>query len=181
MNDGDMGPPPTGRAPVPRWILRLEAVVETIGGAVSWLGLAMVVGMTVVVVLRYVFNIGATALQEAVLYLHATVFMVGMSYTLKWDEHVRVDVFYRAWPDRARAVVDLLGTLVLLMPFCGFIVWVSLGFVARSIANLEGSPEASGLPGVFVVKALIPVTGGLLFVTGIAKVGRAWHTLWGPR
>lgn len=161
----------------PRWVRGIEYVIEQIGRAVSWLGLAMVLVMTVVVVLRYVFGIGSIALQEAVAYMHAALFTIGASYTLKHDAHVRVDVLYRGWSDRSRAIVDLVGTFVLLIPFCLFIIWVSYDYVARSWALFEGSAEAGGLSGVFVLKTLIPTMGVLVLLAGLARAGRAWHVL----
>ena len=157
----------------PAWIRRIEAAIEALGRTVAWLGLMMVVVTTVVVVLRYVFGIGSIALQEAVAYMHAALFTLGASYALKHDAHVRVDVFYRGWSERTRALVDLFGTVVLLLPFCLFMIWVSYDYVARSIELLEGSPEAGGLPGVFVLKSLIPAMAVLLLLAGVARAGRA--------
>ena len=155
----------------------IETVIEHIGRVIAWLGLAMVVVMTAVVVMRYVLGVGSIALQESVAYMHAALFMFGASYTLKHDAHVRVDVLYRGWSPRRRALVDLFGTLLLLAPFCIFVAWVSLDYVSRSLAVLEGSAEAGGLPGVFIIKGLIPTMAILVLVTGIAKAGRAVHVL----
>ncbi|MEM7677399.1 MAG: TRAP transporter small permease subunit [Myxococcota bacterium] len=161
----------------PPWVLRIEAILEAIGRAVAWLGLVMVLVMTLVVVLRYWVGVGSIALQEAVAYMHATMFMLGAGYTLKHDGHVRVDVLYRGWSPRGQALVDLVGTLVLLFPFCIFVAWVSYEYVASSFRVLEGSSEAGGLPGVFILKALIPVMAILVMLAGAARAGRAVHTL----
>ncbi len=161
----------------PAWVRGIETAIEGLGRIVAWLGLAMVVVTTVVVVLRYVFGIGSVALQEAVSYMHGALFTLGASYALKHDAHVRVDVLYRGWSRRAQAWVDLIGTAVLLVPFCGFVVWVSYDYVAASFALLEGSPEAGGLPGVFLLKALIPAMAALVFLAGLARAGRAYVAL----
>lgn len=162
----------TSEARAPAWVSLTEALIETAGRAVSWLGLAMVVVTTLVVVLRYVFGIGSVALQETVAYMHAALFMVGASYALLHDAHVRVDVLYRGWSPRARAWVDLFGTLFLLLPFCIFALVVSARYVGASWRLLEGSPEAGGLPGVFLLKTLIPVMAVLLVAAGLARLGR---------
>ena len=169
---------PASKAPA--WVLGIERLIEALGNSIAWLGLGMVVVTTVVVVLRYGFGIGSIAMQEAVAYMHATLFTLGASYCLKHDAHVRVDVLYRGWSARAKAVVDLAGTVLLLMPFCGFLVWVSLDYVRRSFELLEGSAEAGGLPGVFILKALIPAMGVLVMLAGLAKIGRAVSVLREP-
>ena len=96
------------------------------------------------VVLRYGFDLGWIAMQEAVLYLHATIFMLGMAFTLKHDGHVRVDVFYRNFSLRGQAWVNFLGSIILLLPICIFIAWVSLDYIMLSWELKETSAEAGG-------------------------------------
>ncbi|WJW75467.1 TRAP transporter small permease subunit [Thiohalobacter sp. IOR34] len=147
---------------------RLDALAEWTGRAVAWLTLAMVLVTFAIVLLRYAFNLGWIALQESVGYLHALVFLLGAAYTLKHEGHVRVDIFYRRLSPRGRALVDLLGTLLLLFPVCGFILWVSWNYVAASWALHEGSREAGGLPGVYLLKSAIPLMAILLLLQGLA-------------
>ncbi|HWP94567.1 MAG TPA: TRAP transporter small permease subunit [Gammaproteobacteria bacterium] len=155
----------------------IEALSESIGRAVSWLTLGMVLALVVVVVLRYGFGIGAVALQEAALYMHALVFLLGAAYTLRHGEHVRVDVFYRDWPVRRRAAVDLAGALLLLIPVCALIFWSSLDYVAAAWRVREGSREAGGLPWLYLLKTVIPVAAVLLALQGCVQAWRAWRTL----
>lgn len=162
-----------------RIILTLDAIGEQVGRAVSWLALAMVVITFTIVVLRYVFDIGWIAMQETVTYLHALVFMLGAAYTLKHDGHVRVDIFYRRLPLRGQAWVDLLGTLLLLLPVSGYIGWASWDYVAASWELREGSHEAGGLPGVFLLKSAIPVMALLMALQGIALAVRSLRILTG--
>ncbi len=133
-----------------------------------------------VVVIRYLFDSGSIAMQESALYLHATLFMLGAAWTLKIDGHVRVDVLYRHFGSRGRAAADLFGTLVFLLPTCGFLLWVSLDYVAAAWRVYEGSPEAGGLPFVYLLKTLIPVTAGLLIVQGISQLLRCISELMPP-
>lgn len=146
----------------------LDSLAELTGRIISWLTLAMVIITFSVVVLRYVFESGSIALQESVTYMHAVVFMLCAAYTLKHDAHVRVDIFYQRWSVRTRAWADLLGTLLLLVPVCVFIIASSLGYVAASWSILEGSQEAGGLDGVYLLKTAIPVMAGLLLLQGCA-------------
>lgn len=162
---------------LPGWVRFIERGIEGLGQVISWLGLGMVVVTTLVVILRYVFGVGSVALQETVAYMHAALFMVGASYALLHDAHVRVDVLYRGWSARTKALVDVIGTLVLLMPFCLFALGVSINYVAASWRLLESSPEVGGLPGVFVLKSLIPLMAVLLIVSGLARLGRCLVTL----
>lgn len=144
--------------------VRLEQLAEYTGRVIAWATLLMVLITFLVVILRYAFDLGWIALQESVTYLHATVFMLGAAYTLKHQGHVRVDIFYQKMSARGRAWVDLLGTLLLLFPVCVFIFWIGWEYVSNSWRVLEGSREAGGLPGVFLLKSLIlllPLTLGL--------------------
>ena len=101
---------------------RLDQVAELTGRFIAWLTLATVLTAVSVVILRYLFSSGSIALQEAVSYLHAAVFMLAAAYTLKHDGHVRVDIIYQKLSARGRAWVDLLGTLLLLFPVCLFML-----------------------------------------------------------
>ena len=155
-----------------RLVDTIDRLTELSGRALKWLGLPMMLVTVAVVVLRYGFNIGWIAMQESVLYLHTTVFMLAMGYTLKHDGHVRVDVFYREFSKRTKAWVDLVGTLVLLVPVCIFIGWVSLDYVASSWELKEASMEAGGLPGVYLLKSLILLMTGTVLLQGIAEALR---------
>jgi TRAP-type mannitol/chloroaromatic compound transport system permease small subunit len=150
-----------------------------IGRAAAWLCLAVVVIQFTVVVLRYLFGIGSIQLQESIVYSHAAMFLLVAAWTLKNEGHVRVDIFYAHASPRRKALVDLCGALVLLIPFAAAILYFSWGYVARSWANFEGSREASGLPLVFVLKTLIPVFAVMLILQGTAQAIRAWSVLSG--
>ena len=151
----------------------LDALAEQTGRIVSWLTLAMVFVTVAVVILRYLFDIGSIALQESITYLHALVFMLGAAYTLKHDSHVRVDIFYQQRKARARAWINLLGSVLLLMPVCVFIFASSLGYVGNSWSIHEGSREAGGLDGVFLLKTIIPLMATLLLLQGLSVVLRS--------
>ena len=132
----------------------------------------MVIVTFVVVALRYAFELGWIWMQESIVWMHAAVFMLAAAYTLHRDEHVRVDIFYRKLDPRRRAWVDIIGTLILLLPMMIFLVVVSLDYVETSWRIREGSREAGGLPYPFVplLKTLIPVTALLVIVQGIADI-----------
>lgn len=158
---------------------KIESFIDLSGRAVSWLSLLMVLITFLVLVLRYLFDIGSIALQETVVYLHAALFLIGAAWTLQQDAHVRVDILYCRCSKKNRALIDLLGSLFLLLPLMLFIVWISFSYVQDSWSVHEGSREAGGLPGVFLLKTLIPVMALLLILQGIANVLKSLHILRG--
>lgn len=157
----------------------IERFIDWSGRAISWLTLFMVVVTFIVVVLRYLFDSGWIAVQESIGAMHAAVFLIGAAYTLRHEGHVRVDIFYSRFSERARAWVDLCGALFMLMPFMGFIAWISWQYVVESWLVLEGSREAGGLPGVFLLKSLILVMAALLLLQAVAQVMRALQKIRG--
>jgi TRAP-type mannitol/chloroaromatic compound transport system permease small subunit len=150
----------------------LERISEWTGRIIAWLMLPMVLGTFVIVLLRYVFDIGWIWMQESIVWMHAAVFMLAAAYTLRCGEHVRVDIFYRTLSPRGRAIVDIAGTVFLLLPMMLFLIVTSIDYVAVSWDIQEGSREAGGLPYPFVplLKSLIPVTAALVIVQGVASV-----------
>lgn len=158
---------------------KLSLLNEWLGRAIAWLTLAMVLVTAGIVLARYGFDSGSIAVQESVIYLHAMVFLLGAAFTLKRGGHVRVDILYQRLGERGRAWVDLLGTVLLLLPVAGFIVWVSWSYVSDSWGLLEGSREAGGLPGVFLLKSLIVAFAVLMILQGVAEIARAIRRLRG--
>jgi TRAP-type mannitol/chloroaromatic compound transport system permease small subunit len=148
---------------------RLDGIAERVGNAAAWLALGLVMMTFAVVMLRYLFQLGWIAMQESILYLHAALFLLGAAYTLKRDGHVRVDIFYRGFTAKRKALIDLLGSLLLLLPVCSFLLWVSWDYVTTAWSIYEGSQEAGGLPYVYLLKTLIPVAVLLLILQGISQ------------
>jgi len=161
------------------WYRRISAVPEILGNLLGWLCAAMVVITVTVVILRYGFSIGSIALQESVTYLHGLLFMLGASVALHHNGHVRVDVFYRGFSTYRKAIVDLIGTLLLLVPFCLFTLFWSYDYVAASWRVFEGSADAGGIRGVFLLKSLIPLMATLLMLQAAAEVLRCLLTIAG--
>ena len=159
----------------------LDQLARLIGHGTAWLSLALVLMTVLVVLLRYGFDYGNIALQEAALYLHAALFMLGMAYTLSLDEHVRVDIFYRRWPAHKKALVDLLGTALFLVPLCIALLVLSWEYVINSWARQEGSADAGGLPFVYVLKSLLLVMPVLLLLQALAEALRATLRWQAPR
>jgi len=144
--------------------------IGALGRGVSWLTLLMVALIFGIVVLRYGFNKGWIWLQESVTYLHAAVFMVAAAWAFQTDDHVRVDIFYRARSERYQDGVNLLGTLLFLLPFSLFLLYIAWDYVNASWVTHEASREAGGLPAVFVLKTLILVLPVLLLLQSLVTL-----------
>lgn len=160
-------------------ICLIDATNQAISTMVSWLIALMVVTMFCIVVLRYGFNVGSIAVQESITYMHGLVFMLAIAHTLKINGHVRVDILYQHWGEKGQAIVNLLGSVFLLLPVCGFITYISWDYVAASWSYYEGSRDAGGIEGVFLLKSLIPLMTFLLFLQGLSEAMKAICTLRG--
>lgn len=169
----------------PPLLLGLARLIDSfnahLGKACAWLSLFLVLGTATVVVLRYGFGIGATALQEAVLYAHALIFMGAAAWVLQRNGHVRVDIFYQRFNSRRRALVDSLGTLLFLLPVCLFLGWASWDYVSNSWSTLEGSSESGGLKFVYLQKSIILVLVVSLLLQGVSDLIKSAYFLSGHR
>lgn len=155
----------------------IERIVRGAGRVSLFLVLAMAAIQFTAVILRYVFGLNFIAMQESVTYLHGAVFLLAGGYALLTDDHVRVDIFYREASPRRKALVDLGGTYLFLLPFCLVALWAAAPYVANSWAVREGSVEQSGIKGVYLLKTLIPIYLTLLLLAGFAAAARAAETL----
>lgn len=163
----------------PKVARMIDAVTGVIGRATAWLTLLMVLLTGVIVLLRYVFDSGFIWLQEGLVWLHAAVFMLGAAYTLQLDEHVRVDVFYRAMSPRRRALVNLVGVVIFVLPLAGFLFFESLDYVAAAWSIHEVSRDSGGLPypAIPLMKSLLLAMPLLLALQGLAMALRAIQSL----
>ena len=160
----------------------IDRFSRLLGHVTAWLTLAMVVVTFGVVVLRYALDLGFIWLQESVTWMHAAVFMLGAAYTLQMNEHVRVDVFYREFGPRRRALVDLTGVVLFLLPMTAFLAWSAWDFVAASWSLREHSRESGGLPYPLIplMKSILVVMPLTLALQGLSIALRALVTLRDP-
>jgi TRAP-type mannitol/chloroaromatic compound transport system permease small subunit len=159
---------------------RIDRLTGAVGQAVAWLVLAMVLLQFAVVIMRYGLGIGSIWLQESILYAHAALFLLAAAWTLRDDGHVRIDIFYADASPHAKAWVNLLGALLLLLPFMTVLTWYAWPYVARSWAIYERSQEVSGLPFVYLLKSLLLLFALLMALQGVAQAIRAWDVLRRP-
>jgi TRAP-type mannitol/chloroaromatic compound transport system permease small subunit len=155
-----------------RFLLRAADAHDTLSRRLAqglkWLALAVVLVQFIVVVLRYAYGSSFVWMQESVIYVHATLFMLAIGYTWLVDQHVRVDVFYAGWTVRRQAAVDLACVVLAALPFCALVVWASYDYAARSWMQNEGPMAVGGVPFVPALKSLIPLMGVLLGLQAVS-------------
>ena len=130
----------------------------------------MVITTLIVVILRYVFSIGAIAIQELTMYFHGISFLLAIPYGILKDTHVRVDLIYSRLSTERRNLINSIGHCLFLIPVGIFIVLTSLPYVEASWAIRERSSEVGGLPAIYVLKACVPLAGALLTLQGLSEL-----------
>lgn len=159
----------------------LDRVTDTVGRVVMWLAVLLVLTQLAVVLLRYAFSTSFIQLQEGVIYTHATLFMLGIAFTMLHEGHVRVDILYADMTPRRRAWIDLIGVLVAVIPFAVLVIWTCWPFVAASWRIREGAIAYGGLPFQYLLKSLIPAMAMLLLIAAVAHLCRCVLTIAGRR
>lgn len=177
-NPNDDNAPRHDPTPLMRQLLglsqRIDALTTFVGRAMSWVAIAMVVVGVYNVLARYAgaqlgMQLSSNALLEAQTQAFDLIFLLGAAYLLRCDGHIRVDIAYAHAGARARAWIDLVGGALLLVPFCGVVLWFSWGYVARSWSRLEVSPYPGGLA-LYPIKTVILVAFALLLLQGVSEV-----------
>ena len=156
------------------FINNINKINKYIGETVSWLTLFMVLVTVLVVILRYGFSIGFIWMQESVRFMYAGVFLLCAGYTLQKDKHVRVDVLYLKMSDTKKALVDLLGSLFLLIPVCWVIFYYSWSYVINSWVQMEGSIEERGLHLVYIMKTFIWFFSILVTIQSLVTIVKSY-------
>jgi len=146
----------------------IDAFIDFVGRATSWIALLLALVMGGNVLLRYGFSLGWIWAQELEWHLMVPICLIGMSYALRHGEHVRVDILYAAFSTRTKHAVDVVAAL-LAMGFSVIVVWLSLAYVGQSWAIGEGTANPGGIEHRYVVKALIPIGFSLLFLQSLAQ------------
>jgi len=151
----------------------ISAINWLVGQVLSWLALACVLVCFTVVVQRYFFHVSVLWMQDLYVWLSGAMFTGVAGFALLRQDHVRVDIFYRPASIRRKAISDLLGVLLFLIPFM-IIVWVyALPAVRRSWGFYEASSNIGGMPGLFILKTFILVFAVLVALQGIAMAARS--------
>lgn len=155
-----------------RLVKILDAVQTAAGHAATVLTLLLTATVLYNVVMRYVFSVGSIAMQELEWYFFSAAFLLGAGFVLKEDGHVRIDILYARMSPRRRALVDLVGSALFLLPFSALMVYHSWSFAESSFSIGERSSDPGGLPFTFLIKAVIPLAFVVLFLAGTAMALR---------
>lgn len=147
----------------------IDALNERVGRSAIWLVLIAVLISSANAVTRKLFNLSSNAFLEVQWYLFAAIFLVCAGYTLLRNEHVRIDVISNRLSPRARAVIDIVGTLFFLLPMALIILKLSWPLFVDSYSSNELSSDAGGLPR-WPVKLLIPAGFALLALQGVSEL-----------
>jgi TRAP-type mannitol/chloroaromatic compound transport system permease small subunit len=148
----------------------IDKLTDNIANGLLYILIILIVLIFSTVFFRYIFNISYVVLQEMVMYLHALIFMFGISYALKENSHVKIDIFYSILERKTQRVISLVGLIFFILPTALFITYISIDMATQSWLILEGSSEAGGLNLVFILKSLIPMTGVLIFLQAISEL-----------
>ena len=148
----------------------IDKLTDNIAKGLLYILIVLIVLVFSTVFFRYVFNMSYIIIQEIIMYLHALIFMFGISYALKENSHVKIDVLYNFLNKRTQRVISIAGLVSFILPTALFIIYISIDMVTQSWMILEGSSEAGGLNLVFILKSLIPISGVLIFLQGISEL-----------
>ena len=148
-------------------------MIAAVGRAAGLLNLVLIALIVVDVLLRALFDQTAAWVGELSWHLFALIFLLGIPYAVQRDRHVRVDLFYERFTPRQRRQVNLVGTLIFLLPWAAVLCYTGLWFAAEAWATGEGSPNPNGLPSFFPIKAVIPLSMALLLVQGLVVAYRS--------
>ena len=145
-------------------------MIRTIGKSVSWVNLILVLLIGTDVVLRYIFSTTPTWIVELEWHLFALIFLLAAAWSLDEDRHVRVDIFYDKWPKKRKLIFNIFGHLFLLIPWCLVIIYTSYFVARRSFLINETSPNAGGLPFLWIIKYCITLGFVLLLIHSVRQL-----------
>jgi len=155
----------------------IQSLSRFLGKTISWSSIILIFIIISDVFFRYVFSLTSAATYEIEWHLFGLMFLLGAAWTLDQDKHIRVDLFYQRFSPKTKALINLIGTLIFLIPFCWITLITSIDFVQSSFLLDETSPDPGGLPARYLIKLAIPIGFGLLMLQGIAVIINSIKTL----
>jgi TRAP-type mannitol/chloroaromatic compound transport system permease small subunit len=153
-----------------RMIQRLESITELSGKLAAWAVLGLIALVLYDTLARYLFSSGSIALQELEWHIHDVLFLLGISYALKYNAHVRVDLFYEKYSDKLKAWINIIGVVLLIIPFSVFIFYTGMEFARDAYSYGEMSPNPGGLGYRFVIKSVISIAFALVILQAVSEL-----------
>lgn len=160
-----------------QYIQIVECFNSKVGIFASWLTFLLVITVVIDVFSRYFLQQSSVAIQELEWHLFAAIFLLGAAHTLKKNEHVRVDLIFSKFSLSTQAWINILGTLLFLMPFSIVVMIASDDFVLNSFSYGEKSPDPGGLPARYILKAILPISFVFIFLQGVALLFKSILTI----
>jgi len=157
----------------------LDGFVKRVGDVVMWANAVLVGVIIVQVILRYVFGRGMVVLEEMQWHLYAIAFMIGLSYAVVNDAHIRIDILHARFSNKWKSRWELFGIVFLLLPVIGLVILQGIPYVADSIRVNESSDAPSGLPFRWAIKSVMLISFGLVLAAALARLGRVVISLKG--
>lgn len=158
---------------LPRFCTAIDTFIDRVGSVICWLNSILVLNIVVQVFMRYALGEGKIWLEELEWHFYAILLLVGLSYCLVSDTHVRLDIFHRKFSEAKKEYIDLFGMIFLVLPLFTILVIHGLGFMATAWHVNESSPHPLGLPYWWIIKAFIPATMFLVVLAALSRIVRA--------
>lgn len=150
----------------------VDPAIRWFGSAISWFWIALMLVIVINVAMKNFFGDGRIEFEEIQWHIYSALFMLGLSYTLTVDDHVRVDILYGSFSTRTKAWVDFFGIILFLLPFCGILIYYGIPFIVDSYNTAERSSAPAGLANRWMIKAMLVVGIALLAIAALSRMSR---------
>jgi len=151
---------------------KLENILEAIGKLGAWLSLPLIGIIMFDIISRKFFVLGSTKLQEMEWHLHAALFLLALGYAYLKNSHVRIEVIREGFSTKLKAILEVIGVIIFILPYTGLIVWFGIDFVSRSYGLQEVSSALTGLSHRWIIKSFVPMGMAFLWLAGISVLLR---------
>jgi len=151
---------------------KLENILVGVGKLGAWLSLPLIAIIMFDIISRKFFVLGSTKLQEMEWHLHAALFLLALGYAYLKNSHVRIEVIREGFSTKLKAILEVIGVVLFILPYTGLIIWFGIDFVSRSYGMNEVSSALTGLSHRWVIKSFVPMGMAFLWLAGISVLLR---------
>ena len=151
---------------------KLENILVGVGKLGAWLSLPLIAIIMFDIISRKFFVLGSTKLQEMEWHLHAALFLLALGYAYLKNSHVRIEVIREGFSTKLKAILEVIGVVLFILPYTGLIIWFGIDFVSRSFGMNEVSSALTGLSHRWIIKSFVPMGMAFLWLAGISVLLR---------
>ena len=151
---------------------KLENILVGVGKLGAWLSLPLIAIIMFDIISRKFFVLGSTKLQEMEWHLHAALFLLALGYAYLKNSHVRIEVIREGFSTKLKAILEVIGVVLFILPYTGLIIWFGIDFVSRSFGMNEVSSASTGLSHRWIIKSFVPMGMAFLWLAGISVLLR---------